>query len=289
MRGIPFTAPTLVLACAALFAPADAVAAESYANCTGFIDSVPATLTTQGNWCLRADLSSALASGAMITVATNNVVLDCNDFKLGGLAAGPGTAAVGILAVNRANLTVRNCNLRGFALGIQASGGDGGHLVERSRFDGNRLTAIFLHSPASMVRDNLVVDTGNTSLAAGTVVAINASSGTDIVDNAVYGVATIQAATDVIGIRTDNNGNGAVVGNRVRGLSPGTGGVAYGIWDQTASRTVLSRNTVVGDGLANSVGIRCTSAIAGAHANTVAGFDTGIQSCATNGNVINSN
>jgi len=272
-----------------LLVPGAAEAAESYDNCTGFIDSVPATISTQGNWCMRADLSSALASGALITVATNNVVLDCNDFKLGGLAAGAGTATAGILAVNRANLTVRNCNLRGFALGIQTSGGDGGHLVERSRFDGNRITAIFLHSPGSMIRDNLIVDTGNSSLSAGTVSAIHSSSGTDVVDNIVDGVRTSQAGADAIGIRTDNNSNGVVVRNRVRGLSPGTGGAAYGVWDQTASRTVISGNTIVGEGLASSVGVRCTSNIAGAHANTIAGFDTGIATCATNGNVINSN
>ena len=78
----------LLAAAAAMLPPASALAAESYDNCTGFIDSLPATVSTQGTWCLRANLSTAMASGDAIAVAANNVTLDCNDFKIGGLAAG---------------------------------------------------------------------------------------------------------------------------------------------------------------------------------------------------------
>ena len=46
--------PTLLLA--ALAAPAHA--AESYDSCTGTISTLPATLTTQGTWCLQGDLST---------------------------------------------------------------------------------------------------------------------------------------------------------------------------------------------------------------------------------------
>ena len=35
-------------------------AAESYDGCTGFIDEIPATITIQGVWCLRQDLTSRL-------------------------------------------------------------------------------------------------------------------------------------------------------------------------------------------------------------------------------------
>lgn len=110
--------------------PSPATAAESYDNCTGFIDSVPATLSTQGTWCLRKDLSTAISSGAAITIATNNVTINCNDFKLGGLAAGVGTQAKGILASDRLNTTVRRCNVRGFLYGVSMEGAGGGHVIE---------------------------------------------------------------------------------------------------------------------------------------------------------------
>src|SRR5688500_7900792 len=82
-------------------APGASRAAESYDNCTGFIDSLPAVITKQGTWCMRKDLSTAIDTGNAITVATNNVTIDCNDFKIGGLAAGVDTLAHGIVAADR--------------------------------------------------------------------------------------------------------------------------------------------------------------------------------------------
>src|SRR5690606_24652633 len=89
-----FLAALLLLGGLAATQPARA--AQSYDACTGFIDSVPATISTQGVWCLRKDLSTNITSGNAITIATNNVTIDCNDFKLGGLAAGNGSNAFGI-------------------------------------------------------------------------------------------------------------------------------------------------------------------------------------------------
>ena len=124
MRHLLLPALLLVLA-----APSPASAGESYDNCSGFIDSIPATITTQGVWCLRGDLSTAVGSGNAISVATNNVTIDCNQFKLGGLAAGPTSQAYGIFS-ERANTTVRNCNVRGFYAGIYV-GSSGGNLLEK--------------------------------------------------------------------------------------------------------------------------------------------------------------
>ena len=125
----------LLIACAAS-APA-VQAAGSYDNCTGYVDSLPATLATQGTWCLRHDLSSAMVSGEAITIGANNITLDCNGFKLGGLAAGPDTTTIGIFAANRTNITVRDCAIRGFYGGIYLNGGRG-HRVEDNRLDQHR-------------------------------------------------------------------------------------------------------------------------------------------------------
>ena len=65
-------------------------------------------------WCLRHDLSTSIVSGQAIDIQANNVAIDCNDFKIGGLAAGNGSMAVGIHALTRQNATVRHCNIRGF-------------------------------------------------------------------------------------------------------------------------------------------------------------------------------
>src|SRR6185369_2787721 len=75
--------------------PRAASAAESYDNCTGFITTLPAVITTQGTWCLKQDLATAITSGNAITINTGNVTIDCNDFKLGGMSAGLATQAIG--------------------------------------------------------------------------------------------------------------------------------------------------------------------------------------------------
>ena len=110
-----------------------AVAAESYDNCTGFVDSLPAVISSQGTWCLRKDLATPVGTGVAIDIRTNNVTLDCNDFKIGGLAAGSGTRTNGIGATGRSNITVRHCSVRGFFHGIKLDGA--GHLIEHNLLD----------------------------------------------------------------------------------------------------------------------------------------------------------
>src|SRR5690606_25516601 len=67
-----------------------AQAEETFDTCTSFIPSLPTVITSQGTWCLDKNLGTAITGGNAITVATNNVTIDCNGFKIGGLAAGDG-------------------------------------------------------------------------------------------------------------------------------------------------------------------------------------------------------
>src|SRR5690606_22871566 len=94
--------------------PLGAQAAEDYDSCTGYIDSVPVSIHEQGVWCLRKDLSTAITIGQAIYVGGNNITIDCNGYKLGGLGAGPATQATGIYSYTVTNLSIRRCNIRGF-------------------------------------------------------------------------------------------------------------------------------------------------------------------------------
>jgi parallel beta-helix repeat protein len=188
-----------ILTCVALTAgawltvPLPAQGAESYDNCTGFVSSLPATISTQGTWCLDKDLSTAMTSGSAITIATNNVTLDCNHFKIGGLAAGAGTTTYGVYALTRLNATIRNCNIRGFFTGIHLAGG-GGHLVEDNSLDGSTHSGILMAGSASTIRNNLVIDTGGSTAYTGFTIGIRAEEGAAVLDNTVNGVAPIDAA-----------------------------------------------------------------------------------------------
>jgi nitrous oxidase accessory protein NosD len=283
----------LILALA-LGAPRAAHAAESYDNCTGFITSVPAVITTQGTWCLKQDLTTAITGGRAIYINASNVTIDCNDFKLGGLAAGLGTAAWGIYADTAINATVRHCNIRGFSRGIFLAGfsGSGGHTVEDNRLDGNTTRGIDVEGDGSVVRRNRVFDTGGSTLFP-SVKGIFAVYSVDVLDNTVSGV-TAHSHGDgsvgdgyAIGIQTSDNSGGSISGNRVRGVIPDGTGLAYGVWLFYSNHIALRNNDVVGTAIAGSIGLRCESATGHARDNVLIGFAIGIDTCSNDGgNVI---
>jgi hypothetical protein len=250
-------------------------AAESYDNCTGFIETLPVTISTQGVWCLRGNVSTGMTSGNAITVAGNNVTIDCNEFKVGGLAAGPETQAIGIQAAQRQGITIRNCGIRGFRTGIDLAGGFG-HLVEDNRLDGNTYMGAHVNGDYSLVQRNRIFDMGgNATLAASYSLVV----GGDAVDNVITGASG--SAPNFAGVGIVVNRSGALVrGNRISGLeNSGTGGgVAIQVANATGVR--LEGNHLVNNfsSSGNSSGI-----LAGASdaciANSVLGYATAISGC----------
>lgn len=248
--------------------------AESYDNCTGFIDSVPAVITTQGTWCLRGDLSTSMTNGNAITINANNATVDCNDFKVGGLAAGTGTYAVGIHATNRLNVVVQHCNVRGFLMGVQLVGESGGnYMVAHNRIESSTATGIHVGGDGSVVRDNLVRNTGGTTVYAPFGTGISTYGSIDVLDNTVSGVS---GDAGVEGISTVANTNGSISGNRVRGIVQTSVYQAIGIENYSPGRITLRNNDVSGNG---TRGITCFDEKARARGNLVNGFDIGLDSC----------
>ena len=266
----------------ALSAPGRAQA-ETYHTCAGFIDSLPAVIRTQGTWCLRRDLSTRMVTGEAITIAANNVTIDCNGFKIGGLPAGTGTGATAILAEFRLNAAVRHCAIRGFSQGIAFIGTGGGHLVEDNRFEANRAIAIDVNGDGSAIRRNSVSDSGG-GTSQSKAIGINALGAVDIRDNVVQGMAPDAMWTNatVTGIVAMWNDHGAIAGNRVGGLVSAGRGVARGI-DAYYSGTVTIRdNILVGDGRAGGTGIECGAAGV-ALDNVVHRFATPVNGCTESG------
>jgi hypothetical protein len=219
-------------------------AAAEIQNCTN-ITSIPAVITTQGVYCLKQHVTASLASGAAIQVMTNNVTIDCNDFKVGNLAAGPANTATGISAQGRLNVEVHHCSVRGFERGIQFT--NGLYVVEDSRFDNNSDVGIYVGGDGSAVRRNEVVDTGgDTNPSIHDFVAIHTDGDADIIDNLINGVvATRGGDGTTYGILADNMDSGLISGNRVRNLVPDGSGHRRGIWNMDGNRTTVEGNTVV--------------------------------------------
>ncbi|QSX79705.1 right-handed parallel beta-helix repeat-containing protein [Agrilutibacter solisilvae] len=228
---------------------------------------------------MRRDLSTAMTSGNAVVIAANNVTLDCNGFKLGGLAAGPASTAWGVYASDRLNATVRHCNIRGFFIGLFLSGG-GGHVVEDNRFDQNLGTALAIRygtNTANLVQRNRVFDTGGGPYSTAAIVAEG-----DIIDNTVVGAFSAVAGGTTTGISAFGAGT-EVRGNQVRELVPGSGGLTYGIF-VNVTRVAVADNRIANQPAQAGIGIMGFGATdtfcAG---NTITGFGTGMNACRNSG------
>jgi hypothetical protein len=256
-----------------------ATAAESYDNCAGFITSLPATITTQGTWCLKQDLTTAITSGYAVTISANNVTLDCNGYKIGGLAAGLGTATMGVYS-GGLNVNLRRCNIRGFYFGAYFNGS--GHVIEDNRFDNNTFTAIDIEGDGSIARRNRIFDTGGTT-SGHYAYGIFAVFAVDILDNTISGVVSTPGGNgDAYGIATTADSGGTIRNNRIRGLVSAGTGSSKGIYHLYQSdRLSMRDNNLIGDGSPNSVGIFCSNPNGGDRTidNSIGGFGTAISFC----------
>jgi hypothetical protein len=130
------------------------------------IDSLPYTITRQGSYCLVRNLSTPQATGNAITIASDFVTLDLKGFKVGGGAAGPGTEANGVYALNRRNITIRRGNIRGFRRAVFLEDSSGTLRISGTAF------GVRYDSATGRYRDNLVIGT-----------AVPYSGGTDAGNN----------------------------------------------------------------------------------------------------------
>jgi hypothetical protein len=268
------------LAAATAAAPARA---DTSATCTAMITTLPVVLTTRGVYCMDKDLATGIATGAAITVHTNQVTIDCNGYRISGLGAGTATQAQGVFAGGRSLTTVRNCGIRGFSTGIVMVGST--NLIEDNHLDQNRVIGIEVSGNRNLVRGNRVFDTGGSDLAATQVMGIYAEWDTDVRDNTVEGVRAAAAPdTDIYGIR-QYAGNGVhVAGNMVRKLLPSGTGAAFGIYTSHGQDVFVDRNRVsLTDVVATSTGYRCNGSNGAFRENSEWGFTTFNTGCLDDG------
>jgi hypothetical protein len=222
----------LVLLILMMVAIAHEPAGAETTNCTP-ITSLPYIINTQGVYCFTGHLATTLATGNIITINTNNVILDLNGFKLGGQGAGLGTQAVGIYAYQRQNITIRNGTVRGFLKAIVLSDispftTSQGHLIEDIRADMNTYEGMEVSGRGVVVRNNHVVDTGGST--AGYVNAygiVVQGPGAKVMGNNVFETVESGSGASSIGVRV-YSGTGSVVeenriGNEMIGSGTSTG------------------------------------------------------------------
>lgn len=279
-----------LLAVTSLLASSGARAAADYENCTGFITTLPATINSSGTWCFNQNLSTAITSGQAILVDAENVVIDCNDFKLDGLAAGASTQAKGIVLQNHGHDTVRHCNIRGFYFGVYFNSNlGGGHLVEDNRFDGNTYCALQVDGSGSVVRRNRIFDTGGgTATSNYSAFALSIHDDVDVLDNTIAGVVVAGGHVgSAWGMYVGTPKGETIRGNHISGLVPGvvgpSSGSAIGIYGNDAGPMTLRNNDLVGDGSSFGDGLHCADSQGLAKDNLIKGFVNGLNGCSNNG------
>jgi hypothetical protein len=281
-------APALALAALALClatAPRPALAAHGFDACTGEIAALPATLATPGTWCLKQNLSTAINSGGAINVDTDNVTVACNGFALRSTAGSPSLAS-GVLSGDHANVTVRDCTIDGFNVGVYLYGQRAtsrGHRVERNRIDHSTTAGIIVHGDGSVVRDNQMHETGGVDSG---IYALQVFFNVDVIGNTVERVTSLQG--DAVGIFMGGaDSTASAIGNRVRGLSSGPNGGRIGISAQNSGTggSTIRKNDIANAGasIVTDKGIYCFLNIHGARGNQVNGLPTGVLGCRNDG------
>jgi hypothetical protein len=243
------TLRAILASCALLLAlGAGSAQADETTFCNATITTLPYTISAQGHYCFDRNLSTAQTTGNAITINVDFVVLDLNNFKLGGGSAGLGTTAVGILANNRRNVTIRNGNIRGFKYAIRLLGTGGGHVVENNALDANTFVAVDAHGDLLVVNNNIISNTGGgtgTAWSYGILAAAPSTGVASVRDNVISNVFNDAAAGGgySVGIVDAD-----VVDHNVIKMGTTTGGgSSYGAWLVNVCRdnTVLAANTAL--------------------------------------------
>src|SRR5687767_11957259 len=209
------------------------------------ITALPAVISAPGVYVLQSDFEINLQTGAALTIAANNVVIDFNGHTISNAQSGATTDAYGVYSLDRANLTVRNGRIKGFNVGVFLNGSDQlsyGNLVEDMAIDRSSSCGIYLFGAHSIVRRCEVSKIGGSTLATNKFNAGIAVSGLGgrILGNSVSEISSPAAgAFPAFGIYL-RNGDGFAVGNRVSHVHTGL---------YVATRAAKFRDNIVGAGV----------------------------------------
>ena len=243
MQSIYRTALGVVLCTVFTLSPAQAETTNYTA-----ITSLPYVIYTQGVYCFTGNLSTNMTSNVAIAINANNVTIDMNGYKLGGLAAGDGTTARGIGSYQRKNITIRNGVVRGFLVGIDLSDdspfvASQGHVVTGILADQNTYVGIRVAGRGMTVRRNQVVDTGGSTVTnSGSGIAVY-GHGNNIFDNQVS-TTTSMSTNDAYGIILVNADNSMLKDNRLSETVALGSATSHGI-HITNSNDVIARNNLI--------------------------------------------
>lgn len=189
--------PSFTLAAASCLALYAVSASAQETVCSATITALPFTISAPGTYCLKASLATAAVTGAAVSVESDDVLIDLKGFALDGPAV-PTAFTIGVRALDRRHVSVRNGTVRGFQVGVllQSTAVEPAfYSVERVRAIANTNVGLRVASAGSnVVRDNAVLSTGGFDNAIPTCVGIDVSgAGSRVEGNLISGLVACPA------------------------------------------------------------------------------------------------
>lgn len=264
----------LLLAVASL---ACLVSGPAWAECTP-IAATPYVVSAPGNYCLVKNVTS---SSDGITIAADDVTLDCGGYTIDGSSQAPSRTSRGILGSARSGVLVRNCTVKGFMTGIQLSGT--GNTVRENVFIAPYSRGIVVEGEENIIDGNRISDAGGAAKYSLGAFGILANGPSIIRDNLVSGVSpTAGSDKSGYGIYTSGNNAGLVQGNIVRNVLSDGGKIAMALTAYNSANAVLKENILVNPPGSYAYALYCSGAGNVSVGNVFKGFDYGVaSSCAS--------
>jgi hypothetical protein len=238
------------LACLLSFAAASPAGAETV-GCTA-VPPLPTVITNPGHYCLTADVAKDFGDSNGLRVQADDTVVDCNGHSIRHTApAGHNGHGINI-GDDKKNVTVRNCVVDGFYVGISVIQSFGqnnattrvlGNTVVNSRFYG------ILGYGSNLVFEGNRVDhvLGNATAGGPIGILLNEGNGSIVRGNTVTDIRPDPPASAglTMGIYLNNVHDTVIEDNVLAGLTAYTGNGVYAIYGNNTSGIAANRNVIV--------------------------------------------
>jgi hypothetical protein len=238
----------------------------AFAQACTAISALPATITQPGKYCLAKDFVVNQATGNAISIASNDVTLDCGGRTLKNTATSNTVTSVAISSIGRNNVVVEHCRvIGGWMNGIDvfqdnAQPNKNYYVEVRDNYvAGPWWHGIRAWGSAIEVTNNKVYDIGGrlNQYAIGIRVGGSTSGFRMHVVRGNIVIGTNSPYSHAYGIFSDGSMSSAFLDNGVAGTSAATGKNAYGVY-VIGTYNRVTDNHVTGVGSPTETGIWAT-------------------------------
>lgn len=205
------------------------------------IITLPATITSPGNYVVGSDYTTAQNGIIVIAVYASNVTIDMQNHVINGPTNVSNVTTVGIAASEQRNITIRNGTINNCLYGIQLTGNrssttnNTSHRIENMRFNSCSTISVYLDTaPSSFVTDCQFSNMGGSTINATAGVNCAGSIGATV-KGCIFTGFTVASGGTSFGIYS---GSGSY--ERENQISGAGYGIIYGIYQDNLAYNCIT-------------------------------------------------